>query len=93
MDSKKGHCPMDITCTLHRYPDTTIRHHVDMSKTKNLVLNLLKLIRCKKVQLYLIFRLIHGIYFIARRSGGKSQPIFSQFITLIKHYTIQRYPR
>ena len=71
MDSKKGHCPMDITCTLHRYPDTTILHHVDMSKTKNSVLNLLKLIRCKKVQLYLIFRLIHGVYFIARRFGGK----------------------
>ena len=47
--------------------------------------------RWKKVQLYLIFPLIQCILLLHNVSGERLQPIFRQFVNLIKHCTIQPY--
>ena len=47
-------------------------------------------IRCKKVQLILIFWLNHVFL---RRFGQRLQPIFRQCVNLINHNTIQWYSR
>ena len=46
--------------------------------------------KCKKVQLILIFRLNHVFW---RRFGQRLHPIFRQFVNLINHNTIQWYCR